>query len=94
MFRDTLPWEDGTGVNDGDASGQMYSICDGSLEKTGVGGEGGDRVTFNKRIRSRGRAERLICVVLGSDVLLGDFCQLVVIVWNIEACSIALKGRY
>ena len=73
MFRDTFPWEEDAGVTHGDASGQVHSIFDGSLEESGVEGEGRDRDAVDqKRIRCRGRAERFIGV-LGSDVLLGDF---------------------
>ena len=43
MFRDTLPWGKGTDVNDDDASRQMDSICDNSLEEGGMGLRGGRR---------------------------------------------------
>ena len=37
------PWEEGAGVNHGDASGQVHIIGNGFLEEGRTGGEDGDR---------------------------------------------------
>ena len=42
LFRNTLPWEEGAGVNHGNASGQVHSIGYSFLKDGRTGGEDGD----------------------------------------------------
>ena len=62
------------------------------MEEGGVKGEDGDRDSvYQEGVRSWGGAEGFVGVIFGSNVLLGGFCQQVV-VRGVVVSGIALGG--
>ena len=70
----------------------MRCISDSPLEEGRVRGEDGDRDSvYQEGVRSWGGAEGFVGIIIGSNVLLGSFCQQTA-VWGIIASGVALGG--